>query len=504
MMQTARGWAAPRWDQIVPSWPFIVGLAMFGRLLVEKRALLNDPDTYLHIAAGRWILAHWALPVHDPFSHTMPGAVWISSEWLAQAAFAAVYDATGWSGVVLLSITVIAIAIGLMMRFLLRQLPPLPALIATIAAAALLLPHMLVRPHVLALPLLVVWTGSIIGARDAGRPPPFLVLPIMAVWTNVHGSFLVGIALAAYAVCEAVWQPRPGRTRTAEALSWGAFALAALLAALVTPNGLAGLIQPIRLVRMPALQSIFVEWMSPNFQQSPALDMWMLGLVFVGFSTGVRLPLPRLALVVGLVHMTLQHARHGDVLAIVAPLALALPLASALRDLTAAQPPSRLLAWTTRLDRPASVPAVVVTAVIALIAALPTALYPIVRTDDAVTPGAALAAAQRLGLTGPVYNSEAFGGYLIFRGVPSFIDGRVEMYGNDVIAKDYAAEEGSEAALHELLQQHPVTWALLLPNIGAAAVFARLPDWKKVYADDRAVVFARTEPSAGQERPRSP
>jgi hypothetical protein len=35
-------------------------------------ALLNDPDTYLHIAAGRWMLAT-ALPVHDPFSHSFAG-----------------------------------------------------------------------------------------------------------------------------------------------------------------------------------------------------------------------------------------------------------------------------------------------------------------------------------------------------------------------------------------------------------------------------------------------
>ncbi len=71
---------------------------------------------------------------------------------------------------------------------------------------------------------------------------------------------------------------------------------------------------------------------------------------------------------------------------------------------------------------------------------MPTALRPIVRGDDAVTPGAALAAATRLGLSGPVFNSEGFGGFLIFRGVPTFIDGRIEMYGNDFLAKDYEAE----------------------------------------------------------------
>jgi len=38
------------------------------------------PDTYLHIAAGRWTLAHAALPVHDPFSHSLAGATWVPHE----------------------------------------------------------------------------------------------------------------------------------------------------------------------------------------------------------------------------------------------------------------------------------------------------------------------------------------------------------------------------------------------------------------------------------------
>ena len=58
----------PGWERLLPSWPLIVGLAAFGRLLAEPMGLLNDPDTYLHIAAGNWILAHGALPLNDPFS----------------------------------------------------------------------------------------------------------------------------------------------------------------------------------------------------------------------------------------------------------------------------------------------------------------------------------------------------------------------------------------------------------------------------------------------------
>ena len=36
--------------------------------------ILNDGDTYMHIAAGNWIVQHRAVPSVDPFSYTFAGA----------------------------------------------------------------------------------------------------------------------------------------------------------------------------------------------------------------------------------------------------------------------------------------------------------------------------------------------------------------------------------------------------------------------------------------------
>ena len=125
--------------------------------------------------------------------------------------------------------------------------------------------------------------------------------------------------------------------------------------------------------------------------------------------------------------------------------------------------------------------------------ALPTALRPVLRSDDAVTPGTALAEAHRLGLSGPVFNSEGFGGYLIFRGVPSFIDGRIEMYGNDFLLADYRAERGNPVMLRELLARYHIAWTLLLPEAGAVLVLDHMAGWERVYTDDRAVIHRRVE-----------
>jgi hypothetical protein len=488
--------AAPRnavhaasWQRWVPSLPLIVGLLFFARLIAARRALLNDPDTYLHLAAGRWMLAHKALPLHDPFSHSLPGATWICGEWLAELALAASYRLIGWGGVIVLTAACAALALALLAHFLLRRLPPLPALIAVAAAAELLEPHMLARPHVLALPLLVLWSALLLAARDAGRGPPFAALPIIALWANLHGSFLFGLALAAFLGSEAVLRPG-ARTRRAEALRWAGFTLAATGAALLTPHGVAGLLQPVRLMLMPALQSSFGEWLSPNFQQSPDLEIWILGVVFVGFTTGARLPAMRLVLLLGLMHLMLQHVRHADMLATVGPLAIAAPLGRRLHELLPSSP-SRFAAGLARLAQPAALPATLLMLLLAAAFAVPTALRPLVRGDDAVTPAAALAAAQAKGLAGPVLNSEAFGGYLVFRGVPDFIDGRIEMYGNAFLARDLAAERGDRAALLHLLARYRIAWALVQRHSAEAEALRELPGWRRVYADDIAVVYRR-------------
>ena len=56
------------------SLPLIFGLAVYLPLLFAARAVLGDPDTYWHIAIGRWIIAHWEVPRVDVLSFSMPGA----------------------------------------------------------------------------------------------------------------------------------------------------------------------------------------------------------------------------------------------------------------------------------------------------------------------------------------------------------------------------------------------------------------------------------------------
>jgi hypothetical protein len=457
--------------------------------LAQPRALLHDPDTYLHIAAGRWILAHGALPIRDPFSYTFVGARWVPHEWLAEIVLAAVYRAGGWSGLVLLTIACFAVSLALLTRFLLRWAEPFSALIAVTLAATLVEGHLLARPHLLALPLLVLWSGALFAARDTGSAPPFRLLPLMVLWANLHDSYLFGLLLAFYLAAEAVLAGPP----RVEARRWGLFVGIALAAALATPNGAAGIVEPFRLMAMPALQSSFIEWRSPDFQDFQPLEIILLGLIALGLTSGVKVPATRVLVLIGLCHMALAHTRHADLLGLVGPLAVAGSLGPQLAARIRSAPVSWVSRAAVRLAAPAAAPAVALTLAAALAMSLPLLLRPIVRTEDAVTPASALAAAARLGLSGRLFNSEAFGGYLVFRGIPTFIDGRIELFGNMFLDRYVDAGNGDERVLGDLLDRWKISWTLLEPRQGAVSCLGRLPGWRRVYADARAVIYVRTD-----------
>jgi hypothetical protein len=479
------------WFRPVVSWPSIVAVLALMLPLRDRLATLNDPDTYLHIAAGRWIIAHHALPLHDPFSHSMPGAAWVVHEWLSELVLASAYDWRGWPAVALVAMLCFAASLALLTRRLLVHFEPFSALILVVASSALLLPHLLARAHVLAFPLLVVWTAELIAARDGNRRPPLWLLPVMTLWANLHGGFMFGLALAGFLGAEAVVVATSWSERRAAFWQWGGFITLATVAALCTPNGLDGLLLPFRIIGMTVLQHSFSEWLSPNFQHFEPLELWLLGTVGVGAALGLRVPLTRLLLLLGLFHMALSHVRHADFVALVVPLAIAQSVGPQIAARIHASPPSALGRWVLAMAWPASRSGIVIVLTLIMAIGGATLLWPLQRPDGPETPGKALAAAERMGLSGPVFNSEGFGGYLIFSGVPTFIDGRIEMYGDAFLKRYLDAADGKESVLTGILDQYGITWSLLQPTDHAVEVLDHLPGWRRVYADRYAVIHVR-------------
>jgi hypothetical protein len=146
------------------------------------------------------------------------------------------------------------------------------------------------------------------------------------------------------------------------------------------------------------------------------------------------------------------------------------------------------------LAKPASLRGVALAG--ALLAAVSAAvLHGAATRPDIAMPAAALAAVEAAHVTGPVLNDYGFGGYLIFAGIPAFIDGRAELYGDEFIKRYVQAMLLDSDELPKLLDQNSIAWTLIAPERPATLLLDHLPGWRRLYADDVAVVHVRTDPA---------
>ena len=481
------------------SWPAIIGVLGFVLPLLRPANLLIDPDTYLHIAAGRWMIEHQALPFQDPFSNSVPGAAWVPHEWLAELVFAALYAVGGWGAPVVLCAACFGLSLGLFARRLMIHCESFSLTIMVMLTGWLAYSHLLVRPHALAFPILVAWAAGLIAARDRNAPPPLWLLPLMVLWANLHGGFMVGNALVLYLGGEAVLPAGDAAARRRALRQWGLFLVLSLLAGLMTPNGVAGFVQPFRLMNMPTLQTRFSEWLSPNLRTDRLLELWVLGAPLLAFGLGLRLPIFRLILLTGLYYETFQSSRHADLLCWVGPLAVAASLGPQLAGWIRLEQPSALARWMMRRMAPGNVAGALCVVPLLLLAGAVTIALPPVPEAKLDCPQAALAAVRAQHIEGPVLNTEMVGGCLIFNGVPPFIDGRIEMYGDAFLARWSEAAEGRVAALQGVLADYHIAWTLFPPSSGAAQVLDLLPGWRRAYSDADYVIHVRTDPTAAKE-----
>lgn len=468
--------ARPRLRVPAAAWtPAIAAIVVFAAM-AARTGVLNDGDTYWHLAAGRWMLAHQAVLGRDVFSYTAVGAPWVAHEWLSEAAMALAWTAGGWSGLLLLFAVAGAATAWLLADTVSRHLNPLSAA-ATLALSLNLAAHsLLARPHLLALVPLAICARELLAAREAGRAPGIWLAGVIGLWANLHGSFVFGfLLLGAFGLEALVESPAADRFRTAR--GWAAVAALALLAAAATPHGVDGLIQPFQIMGMSTLQAID-EWKPSSLTGAAPLAVALYAVLGVGLLRGVRVPLMRLALLLVVLFMAIQHMRHLIVLAVVAPMLLAEPLGRALGP--------RRPAAANRTATAALALAIVAAAGLRL--AIPARL-----ADGPSTPVTALAHVPTEVARRPVLNAYGFGGYLIFTGRPVFIDGRADMYGDAFVRRYLAIWNGEPGALDAALTRYGVGWTLLEPGSRLAREMDARPGWRRVYADRYAVVHARAD-----------
>ena len=478
------------------SWPLMLALVTAVALLLGlSTQTLQDPDILMHITAGRWMLTHQAVPDVDVFSYTKLGAPWIAHEWLAQCFMAVLQSIAPWTALVVVTVGLFAFTLAYLLRFLLERMPPIYAVLMTALAAAAMSSHLLSRPHVMAWPLLAVWMAELIKANESRRAPPWWLLGVMVLWANLHGSFTLGLLLIGPMAFEALIQATP-TARMTVLRHWLAFGVAALLAGMVTPYGWHGVWLTLQVSQLSHLQRIN-EWAHPGGMALLPLELWLLMWLLLSMLGYVRLPVWRLVMLVVFLHQAFMVGRFISVFGLLAPMLIARSFGQQYAAMTSQEKPSALDAWFDKFKAPANAMACALSVAVVLVLGVfmhRHEAYDIPASQN-VAPG--VIAARAVGAAddkGHVFNAFNLGAPLISQGVPVFIDGRADLYGDSHLGVYFDVMESNDPQhIAKVLDDYTIGWTALSPNSSLLLFLNQSPAWTKVFEDEAVVIHVRRE-----------
>ena len=456
-----------------------ITLVVFGLLvpivLGSSLTIFNDGDVRWHIAAGQWMIDHRAVPHLDPFSFTFAGRPWMAFEWGSQLVYASAYRLAGFGGVAAV-VTAALVAMHLLVVAQARRWVGPAGVAATVILMDLvLIPMILARPHVLGWVLLALWLTILRKARDQDRNPPLAAAGLMILWVNLHGSFAIGLVLAAVIALDACLE---AKWRWPVVRGWLVFGSLSALAAMINPNGVHGFLYPLEVAKLTTLPLI-VEWRPSNWGRTP-LFFVALGLAALLMAwRGVKLRPVMAGLLLFLLALAFHQMRHQAVLAIVAAMLLPRALGGAERPVLFADPRQRRL-----------VAAGIGTALAGLLAFR--CLSPLEPAENGANPKSAIAALPADLRSRPGLNGYGFGGPLILEGIKPYIDGRSDMYGDAFFADYQRILDGDRLAFDRAAEHYRLQWTMLAPRYDK--LIARLesdPAWRRIYADRNAVIHRR-------------
>ena len=457
----------------------ILLLATFAMALRE----IKDADLWWHLATGRYLIENRAIPREDIFSYTRIGTRWYTHEWLAEVVLYASYQLGSEVALILLA----ASSVTLTIWFLYQQCagnPYVRVFILILGAVASAITWG-VRPQMLTF-MFAALTMLLVERYRQGRTWPLWAIPVaMLVWVNVHAGFFMGLGLLGVVLFgDGVARLLSLTTeRTLSFNAWRKLALsfvATVAATLFNPNGYHMLIYPFETLGSSAMQAYIQEWASPNFHNH---SFWPFGILLLGGGALLvwirkRIEVTDLLLFFGLGFAGLLSARHIPLFVVVS-----VPVMTrALQDLPMPLPGRTypLLNW--------GILGV-------LLCATSLRFYTVWQQNSAYEivhyPVHAIEYIQEQKLDQQnIYNSYNWGGYLIWKNIPVYIDGRADVYMDDFIG-EYLLAYQLHGDWRLPLEKYAVDYILIESHASFAALLTEAPEWHMIYEDDLAVIFTK-------------
>jgi Tfp pilus assembly protein PilF len=212
----------------------LVGLALVYAFLSGFHTVF-DLDMGWHLATGRYVVQHHAIPRTDVLSYTSPGAEWIYPPF-AGVLFYGIYNALGYAGLTWFCALALTVLVACLLEGSFRRREYIAVAVLAIFAMPTLAVRMVPRPDLFtqlffAIFLTQLWRFHRSGASVADGDPEhdgraavlrrarqrLWILPlVMLLWVNLHPGFLAGLGvLIAYLLVEGLELVFPLRRKTA-------------------------------------------------------------------------------------------------------------------------------------------------------------------------------------------------------------------------------------------------------------------------------------------------
>lgn len=464
-----------------------------------------DTDLWWHLRAGETTLQSGQPLLIDTLSYTRAGSAWINHSWLTEVGMALLFRLAGYAGLS----AAVALLAAASMAVLYRQMSG-PALLrafiillATLVAAVVWSP----RPQILSLFLLAVCALILDQYRRKGVNRLWLLPPLFVLWSNLHGGYPLGMLLiGAFVAGELVDAAFEGRS------SWRAHGqrlkillvvlVACGLAVVINPNGFDMWKIPFQTVGVEVLQDAIPEWASPDFHelvQQPFLWLLVLSVASLAMA-GRRIDgADWIAIVLFGASGLMARRNYGPFAMIAAPI-LSRYLWEACQAIGAANPWLSGRKTLSTLNRPVGAGLrkatnLFLVAFIGLIAVLKLFVVSQPQFVNAYEhntfPVDAVAWLNENPQPGNLFNSYAWGGYLTWAYPEKavFVDGRTDLFGDEIIAEWLAVTTGAEG-WQDVLAKWQVSLVLLEPDQPVVDLLAE-EGWRELYRDDTAVLFQK-------------
>lgn len=497
MIKRQKSWLLPSIADV-----FFISVFLYLALPPDKD-LLRDGDTGYHIRAGEYILNNLSIPTTDIFSFITPTLPWTAHEWLSEVFLSLLHQLGGLTAVVIAFSFMIAASIWIFFKNIHSERNNiLLSLIATIMFVAAAKMHMLARPHIFSLIILLIWYRLLDDFQYRHQNRLWALPLIMIFWVNLHGGYVIGLAImGVYFVGNSLllysdkqeWETY-GKVKTK---SLGIVFGITFIACLANPIGYHIFLFPFKLISNKFIMDNTSEFLSPNFHElQPFKYLLLLSLIVFAYSR--RKPyFTEIVLTVLFTSMSLISIRYIPLFGvIVIPILMryiegdslsAFPRLESffqrrVNNITLADTMSKGYLW--------PVLSIIIVVFLAINGRITHSFNPDKK------PMAALNFLRVNQIKGNMFNNDEFGDCVIYTSHQQykvFIDGRLDMYGSDKM-REYSRVMGFEPGWESILEKYKMTWIFFDTDSALARFLTVNTDWKLIYSDKVASIFVRNIP----------